>query len=69
MRFMLHWVSFYEYNSITKLSLKPIYYLVLFVRSILCALWIRFLVLLLTVAAKFILLRFDVTTQAQRLGA
>ena len=31
-------VFFYEYNSTTKLSLKLIYYLVLFVRSILSAL-------------------------------
>ena len=60
---------FYEYNSITKLSLKLIYYLVIFDRSILNALQIQFLVLLLTIVAKFILLHIDVTTQARRHGA
>ena len=59
-------IFFYEYNSITKLSLKLIYYLILLVRSILSALQIQFLVLRLTVEAKFILLRIDVTTQARR---
>ena len=59
---------FYEHNSMTKLSLKLIYYLVLFVCSILSALQIQFLVLLLTVVAKFILLRLNVTTQARRHG-
>ena len=53
----------------TKLSLKRIYYLVLFVRSILGALKIQFLVLLLTVASKFIFLRIDIINQAQRHGA
>ena len=51
-----------------KLSLKLSYYVVLFLCCTLSALQIQFLVLLLTVVAKFILLRLDVTTQARRHG-